>query len=100
MAADGGQCGEGLWVDRRGAVLLGPGAPVGLALFARQREVGGVEGGVEGGVAEMLALPGGIVLAGLVMAACAKYLRRSPYFATGRGTDADALTLPMDRTTV
>ncbi len=48
----------------------------------------------------MFSLPAVIVLAGLGMAAVAKYLRRSPYFTTGRGTDADALTLPMDRTAV
>ncbi|MGC0334067.1 amino acid transporter [Streptomyces sp. SAI-170] len=48
----------------------------------------------------MFCLPAVIVLAGLVMAAVAKYVRRSPYFTTGRGTDADALTLPMDRTAV
>ncbi|WP_460062635.1 APC family permease [Streptomyces sp. YKOK-I1] len=44
----------------------------------------------------MFSLPAVIVLAGLGMAAVAKYVRRSPYFATGRGTDADAVTLPMD----
>ncbi|MFJ3206868.1 APC family permease [Streptomyces flaveolus] len=49
----------------------------------------------------MFSLPAGIVLAGLVMAAVAKYGRRSPYFATGRGTDAETLTtLPTDRETV
>lgn len=48
----------------------------------------------------MFSLPAAIVLSGLVMAAVAKYVRRSPYFITGRGTDADALTLPMDRTAV
>jgi amino acid transporter len=48
----------------------------------------------------MFALPAVIVLAGLGMAAVAKYVRRSPYFTTGRGTDAEALTLPMDRTAV
>jgi amino acid transporter len=48
----------------------------------------------------MFALPASIVASGLVMAAVAKYARRSPYFTTGRGTDADALTLPMDRTAV
>ncbi|GGQ79392.1 APC family permease [Streptomyces asoensis] len=46
----------------------------------------------------MLSLPTAIVLGGLVMAAVAKYGRRSPYFTSGQGTDADALTLPMDRT--
>ncbi|MEU1515565.1 APC family permease [Streptomyces sp. NPDC005811] len=44
----------------------------------------------------MFSLPAAIVLAGLGMAAVAKYVRRSTYFATGRGTDAEALTLPMD----
>lgn len=34
------------------------------------------------------------------MAAVAKYVRRSPYFTTGRGTDAETLVLPMDRTAV
>jgi hypothetical protein len=48
----------------------------------------------------MFSLPAVIVLAGLVMAAVAKYVRRSPYFTTGLGTDAEALTLPMDRTAV
>lgn len=48
----------------------------------------------------MFSLPAVIVLAGLAMAAVAKYVRRSPYFSTGRGTDAEALTLPMDRTAV
>ncbi|MDX6351693.1 MAG: hypothetical protein QOF84_6483 [Streptomyces sp.] len=46
----------------------------------------------------MLSLPASIVLSGLAMAAVAKYARRSPYFTTGRGTDADSLALPMDRT--
>ncbi|MFJ6728836.1 APC family permease [Streptomyces sp. NPDC091281] len=48
----------------------------------------------------LFSLPAAIVLAGLAMAAVAKYVRHSPYFTTGRGTDADALTLPMDRTAV
>ncbi|MFF4399760.1 APC family permease [Streptomyces sp. NPDC001480] len=48
----------------------------------------------------MFSLPAGIVLVGLGMAAVARYVRRSPYFTTGRGTDAEALTLPMDRTAV
>ncbi|MYW63292.1 amino acid permease [Streptomyces sp. SID8379] len=39
----------------------------------------------------MLSVPVVIVLSGLVMAAVAKYGRRSPYFTTGRGTDADAV---------
>nr|BFD87097.1 APC family permease [Streptomyces sp. Xyl84] len=41
----------------------------------------------------MLALPLAIVVSGLAMAAYAKYRRRSPYFTTGRGTDADAIVL-------
>ncbi|MFI6436468.1 APC family permease [Streptomyces sp. NPDC050759] len=48
----------------------------------------------------MFSLPAAIVLAGLGMAAVAKYVRHSPYFTTGRGTDAESLTLPMDRTAV
>ena len=48
----------------------------------------------------MFSLPAAIVLVGLGMAAVAKYVRNSPYFRTGSGTDADALTLPMDRTAV
>ncbi|MGJ5830446.1 APC family permease [Streptomyces ossamyceticus] len=48
----------------------------------------------------MFSLPAAIVLAGLAMAAVAKYVRRSPYFTTGRGTDAEAITLPMDRQAV
>ncbi len=44
----------------------------------------------------MLLIPALIVLTGLVAAAVAKWRRRSPYFTTGRGTDADALALPMD----
>ncbi|MFJ6386495.1 amino acid permease [Streptomyces sp. NPDC091972] len=48
----------------------------------------------------MFSLPAAIVVAGLAMAAVAKYGRHSPYFSTGRGTDADSLTLPMDRTAV
>ncbi|WP_196464887.1 APC family permease [Streptomyces spinoverrucosus] len=48
----------------------------------------------------MFSLPAAVVLAGLGMAAVAKYVRRSPYFTTGHGTDAEALTLPMDRTAV
>lgn len=48
----------------------------------------------------MFSLPTVIVLTGLGMAAVAKYVRHSPYFTTGEGTDADSLTLPMDRTTV
>ncbi|MBO1332074.1 APC family permease [Streptomyces sp. VRA16 Mangrove soil] len=41
----------------------------------------------------MLAVPIAIVVSGLAMAAVAKYGRRSPYFTSGRGTDADALPL-------
>ncbi|GAA4311798.1 hypothetical protein GCM10023086_32090 [Streptomyces venetus] len=48
----------------------------------------------------MFSLPAVIVLAGLGMAAIAKYVRHAPYFATGHGTDAESLTLPMDRTAV
>ncbi|MER7563698.1 APC family permease [Streptomyces sp. NPDC097941] len=48
----------------------------------------------------MFSLPAAIVLAGIGMAAVAKYVRHSPYFSTGRGTDAESLTLPMDRTAV
>ncbi|MET7686874.1 APC family permease [Streptomyces sp. NPDC005483] len=48
----------------------------------------------------MFSLPAAIVLSGLGMAAVAKYGRHSPYFTTGRGTDAESLTLPMDRTAV
>ncbi|MEU2282693.1 APC family permease [Streptomyces sp. NPDC013178] len=48
----------------------------------------------------MFSLPAAIVVVGLGMAAVAKYARHSPYFTTGRGTDAEALTLPMDRTAV
>ncbi|MDX3800168.1 APC family permease [Streptomyces sp. AK04-3B] len=46
----------------------------------------------------MFSLPAAIVLAGLGMAAVAKYVRRSPYFSTGHGTDAESIVLPMDRT--
>ncbi|WP_432010341.1 APC family permease [Streptomyces cucumeris] len=45
----------------------------------------------------MFSLPCAIVASGLVMAAWAKYRRRSPYFVTGRGTDGDRLRLPVDR---
>ncbi|MFJ9848707.1 APC family permease [Streptomyces sp. NPDC101150] len=44
----------------------------------------------------MLLLPALFVLAGLAVAAWAKWVRHAPYFRTGRGTDADAITLPMD----
>ncbi|MHB9755855.1 APC family permease [Streptomyces sp. BYX5S] len=39
----------------------------------------------------MLAVPAAIIVSGLVMAGVAKYGRHSPYFTTGRGTDADAV---------
>lgn len=45
----------------------------------------------------MLLVPGLILASGLVAAARAKWALRSPYFVTGRGTDAEALTLPGDR---
>ncbi|WP_030257729.1 APC family permease [Streptomyces violens] len=45
----------------------------------------------------MLLVPVLIVASGLVAAARAKWGRRSPYFITGRGTDAEAIALPMDR---
>lgn len=44
----------------------------------------------------MLLLPTLFILAGLATAAWAKWVRRAPYFRTGQGTDADAITLPMD----
>ncbi|MFI0779452.1 APC family permease [Streptomyces sp. NPDC021212] len=44
----------------------------------------------------MFSLPCAIVASGLAMAAWAKYRRHSPYFVTGRGTDAEGLRLPMD----
>ncbi|MGI5350529.1 hypothetical protein ACQEU8_20480 [Streptomyces sp. CA-250714] len=44
----------------------------------------------------MLLVPGLFLATGLVVAAWAKWRRRSPYFATGRGTDADSVELPMD----
>ncbi|MFJ4674308.1 APC family permease [Kitasatospora sp. NPDC088783] len=46
----------------------------------------------------MLLIPALIVGSGLLVAAVAKWRRRSPYFTTGRGTDADAIALPMDAT--
>ncbi|RAJ38466.1 amino acid transporter [Kitasatospora sp. SolWspMP-SS2h] len=46
----------------------------------------------------MLLIPALIVGSGLVVGAVAKWRRRSPYFTTGRGTDADAIALPMDAT--
>ncbi|MEU5239129.1 APC family permease [Streptomyces lydicus] len=44
----------------------------------------------------MLLLPALFILLGLATAAWAKWVRRSPYFTTGRGTDGDAIALPMD----
>lgn len=45
----------------------------------------------------MLLLPALFILLGLATAAWAKWVRKAPYFSTGRGTDADALILPMDQ---
>ncbi len=45
----------------------------------------------------MFSVPVVIIVSGLGAAAYAKYVRKSPYFETGRGTDADAIELPMDR---
>lgn len=45
----------------------------------------------------LLATPLAMIGSGFVAAGWAKYVRRSPYFRTGRGTDADApqlLTTP------
>ncbi|WP_052864539.1 APC family permease [Streptomyces niger] len=44
----------------------------------------------------MLLVPGLIIASGLAVAARAKWGRRSPYFVTGRGTDAEAIDLPGD----
>ncbi|WP_372344413.1 hypothetical protein [Streptomyces sp. KL116D] len=41
----------------------------------------------------MLSVPAAIIVSGFVMAAVAKYRRRSPTPVTGRGTDADAVPL-------
>lgn len=46
----------------------------------------------------LLLIPGLIIASGLVVAAWARWVRRSPYFHTGQGTDADAIALPMDAT--
>ncbi|MFI0981156.1 APC family permease [Streptomyces sp. NPDC021093] len=49
----------------------------------------------------MLTIPVGILASGFVAAAIAKWGRKSPYFTSegrGRGTDPDAVVLPMDRT--
>ncbi|MDX2710127.1 hypothetical protein PV350_46240, partial [Streptomyces sp. PA03-6a] len=54
--------------------------------------------GVVDGVAITASSTAATTSIGVGMGALA--VRRSPYFATGRGTDADALTLPVDRTTV
>jgi amino acid transporter len=43
----------------------------------------------------MLLIPALIVGSGLLVAAWAKWVRRSPYFVTGQGTDAHAIDLPM-----
>ncbi|MEU4878250.1 APC family permease [Streptomyces sp. NPDC021608] len=105
-------CAVRFWPDRRegfrtallavgvpavsGSVLLGLGAYLGYSYltksdhFALSPDNGWF----------MFSLPAVIVLAGLGMAAVAKYVRRSPYFATGRGTDAEAIALPMDRAAV
>ncbi|MER5866232.1 APC family permease [Kitasatospora sp. NPDC002040] len=44
----------------------------------------------------MLLIPSLIIATGLLAAAVAKWHRRSAYFTSGRGTDADAIALPMD----
>ncbi|MYR03826.1 amino acid transporter, partial [Streptomyces sp. SID6139] len=41
----------------------------------------------------MLSVPAAIVLSGLVMAAVAKYHRRSPYFVAGHSTDVGTDTV-------
>ncbi|MFJ9864284.1 APC family permease [Streptomyces sp. NPDC101165] len=46
----------------------------------------------------MLLVPSLFIITGLVAAGYAKWRRRSAYFTTGRGTDADAIALPMDQT--
>lgn len=105
-------CAVRFWPDRRegirtallavavpavsGSVLLGLGAYLGYSYltksdhFALSPDNGWF----------MFSLPAVIVLAGLGMAAVAKYVRRSPYFTTGHGTDAEAIALPMDRAAV
>lgn len=45
----------------------------------------------------MLLVPALFLVTGVLAAAWAKWRRRSPYFATGRGTDAEALDLTVDR---
>ncbi|MFF7247307.1 APC family permease [Embleya sp. NPDC008237] len=45
----------------------------------------------------MFSVPVVVIVSGLGFAAYAKYVRKSPYFETGRGTDGDAIELPMDR---
>ncbi|MDN3060991.1 APC family permease [Streptomyces sp. SRF1] len=44
----------------------------------------------------LLLIPALFLLTGLIAAAVAKWRRGSAYFTTGRGTDADAIALPMD----
>ncbi|MFD3518130.1 APC family permease [Streptomyces sp. NPDC058657] len=49
----------------------------------------------------MLTIPAVVIGSGFVAAAIAKWVRKSPYFAPesrGRGTDPDAVALPMDQT--
>jgi amino acid transporter len=48
----------------------------------------------------MLAVPAAIVGSGLLVAGYARFVRRSPYFEHGRGTDADAIELAPDRVPV
>jgi hypothetical protein len=48
----------------------------------------------------MLLIPVLIVGSGLLVAAWAKWVRRSPYCATGHGTDAHVIGLPMDEATI
>ncbi|MGX1881943.1 APC family permease [Streptomyces sp. NPDC055287] len=43
----------------------------------------------------MLACPAVMLLSGVVAAAWAKWVRKSPYFVTGRGTDPDAVPLTV-----
>ncbi|MGW2023605.1 APC family permease [Streptomyces decoyicus] len=44
----------------------------------------------------MLLLPTLFIALGLATAAWAKWVRHSPYFRTGQGTDAESVSLPMD----
>jgi amino acid transporter len=48
----------------------------------------------------MLAVPAAIVGSGLLVAGYARFVRRSPYFEHGRGTDGDAIELALDRVPV